>query len=858
MSKYMKIYEVAIGALLHDIGKVMQRAELEKEYPVIIKNYSEFCPYYNNYFTHLHAAHTAYFIEKCIPEGLINKEELYNAARHHINPDDDIYKISDLLSSGMERYTSEQDSENFKEVRLHSIFDMIELQYRIKDKDGKINSRWKHRLAPSVNENHFELFPSIETDDNLQFTYRDLWNSFEKEIRSLTSIKSISTYFNELYWLLEKYTSCIPSATNAFPDISLFDHSKTTAAIASALYIFRQSKEDTTNEFILYGGDISGIQDYIFKISQSQGIGGIAKRLRGRSFYIAMLSEVLARYIICKTGLTIANINFCGGGNFEILLPNTKSVTNFLSDFERDVNSWLIEQFYGELGFVGASVCMSKNELLNSYPKKKEALNDALTLAKLKKFSTHLNGAYHWSETLTGGYKKVCRSCNINIVKNKEEICNTCEMDKIIGEKLPKAKYISFSDESFNKSMRFGKFGNVTLWDEEDDFAEVKSRFSYLYALGEDSNQVKAIYRMAKTVPTALKTIQLETEKDERDDKTVHEGQPLSFTTLADMATGDKRIGILKMDVDNLGFLFSMGLDFFNTENKQINLSSISRLATLSRQITSFFTMHLDNICKEVFLKWQKNPENNWEHKYNISNIFYIIFSGGDDLVIVGPWDMIIELAKEIRRYFKDFTCHNPNLTISAGIYICKPKYPIQHAVAKAEEALKQSKSKGRNRITVMGETFVWDHEDERSRINQEKLKEYYSNFIKNEIAEEKIFINGAKDERYIPTLTFNELFEFGNYLDHLLKNNFISHNFIRALLEANRQYFDVIYNEQEERHEEIHYMMFLPYLLYTIERNVHKEKKDELKVKLITSGDSIKYVRQALFPCKYVLMKNR
>lgn len=857
------VYKIALGALLHDIGKFAQRSELENDHTEITQNYDKFCPP-NKQGKHgyLHAAHTAYFSEHFIPDGLIDKSELYTAARHHKNSAGDIYQEADCLSSGIEGYGDESDPENFKEVRLHSVFDMVELHYAIRDKEGRLNCSWKHQLVSGSEHDHSELYPVISEDSAFiggKHTYKRLWSSFEAEIKEINSIKSAAAYFKELYWLLEKYTCCIPNDTNAYPDISLFDHSKTTSAIASALYLFKQKLQTDSPEFVLYGGDISGIQDYIFKISQSQGVGGIAKRLRGRSFYVAMLSEVLSRYIIGKIGLTQANINFCGGGNFELLLPNTNTATSLLSDFEKEVNSWLLGQFHGELGFVGASVKMSKDELRSNYAKKKDVLNEALAVAKQQKFSTHVNRGNFWREKAGEGKKTVCRSCNLNLLFDEEPICSSCEMDRKIGELLPRAWYISFSQEALSEdSMSFGPFGHVTLLQENIDKTVIRSSESAIYALKEEATKIKALYRLAKTVPKAKSIIELDTEDDDEGSKAVHIGQPLSFSTLADMATGDKRIGILKMDVDHLGFIFSTGLDSQPDALRQSDMRSISRLSTLSRQISVFFTMHLDKICEKIFQKWQSDPDNQWIHRHDVSNIFYLIFSGGDDLVIVGPWDMIVELAVAIRKEFKNFTCYNPNITLSAGIYICKPKFPISHAVAKAEEALKQSKNMGRNRITVMGETFVWSHEDAQSRINQEQLKKYYAGFTRNELGEEKVSMTGQSKVQPVPSLTFDKLTAFAVQLNSHMKAGHISRSFIRTIFEARSQYFKISYNAQTERLEETHEMMFLPHLLYAIERNVSKEAKEELKAKLVTSGDALKYVRQALFPCKYVLMKNR
>jgi len=853
-----EFYAVVLGALLHDIGKFMQRAELEKDLPEIKDNYEEFSPDGRSY---LHAAHTAYFIQHFVPDDLVDKSKLYQAAHHHVSGPGDLYREADCLSSGMERYSDEPEPDNFKEIRLNSVFDMVELQYAIRDKRGHLNSRWKHHLVPLAQGYLCEQYPQFAESGMVSdngFTYRRLWDGFIEEVEDLKKATDILSYFHELYGLLEKYTYCIPSATNVFPDISLFDHSKTTAAIASVLYLVGRGERIGEADFILYGGDLSGIQDYIFKISQSQGVGGIAKRLRGRSFYVAILLEILSRFILEELNLTLVNVNFCSGGNFELLLPNTVSTMKKLDTFEQEVNEWFLEQFRGELGFVAAKVPMTKNELRSMYANKKDEMNDLLAMAKVKKYQSLLEKQEFWQDKIGSEKKTVCRSCNLNLITSGD-ICDSCDRDRKIGELLPAAKYLSFSKEyQSDTSLNFGKFGSATLWTHEVNISEIRRQSNVVYALGQGTPDVKAFFQLAQTSPKALKTLELSTEKDESGETTVQPGRPLSFATLADMGCGDKRIGVLKMDVDNLGFIFSIGLEAPEEYAKQGNLRSISRLTTLSRQITTFFTAHLDAICTEVFKRWQIDQKNHWPYKDAVSNIFYLIFAGGDDLVIVGPWDQVIELAREIRKRFKEFTCHNPNITISAGIYICKPKYPISHAVKKAEEALKQSKNRGRNRITVMGETAVWCHEDPRSRVLQESLKPRYARFTENEITRESIFKKGLREVEYVKTLTFNELTTFSEKLLEHLDNNHISQGFIRRLIEAKDQFFAVSYNDQEDRFEEEHNLMFLPYLLYSIERNVQKAVRDELKMLLVTGGEAQTYIRQGYYPCRYIFMKRR
>ena len=870
------VYKIALGGLLHDIGKFMQRAELEKEFFEIEKNYGEFCPIIEGgWHGYLHAAHTAYFIEKLIPESIIineDKKELYNGARHHKNPPGDIYREADHLSAGMERYADEKDADEYKKVRLHSIFDGVELQYAIRDKDNRLNSRWRYSLAGFSRDNSDILYP-VMGDETGQatgsgLTYRELWDKFKAELETINHQSNWGTYFNALYWLLEKYTWCIPSATNAYPDISLFDHLKTTASIASCFYFTSQENTKEKPDFILYGGDLSGIQDYIFKISRSQGIGGISKRLRGRSFYIAMLSEVFSRYIVNNLNLTIANINYCGGGNFEILLPNTRNVVGFLDSLTTEINEWLIEEFHGSLGYIDARVEMTTGDLRDRYGEKKDDLSDKVQLAKLKKNCGQISTESFWiDKTEIAGKISVCPSCNLKLIRDKESICELCQQDKEIGRLLPQAEYFVFSQldilsKEVGKTITFGKFGSVALLTGNSNPAQLFNNVQALYALKKNAAGGMPRYFLAQTLPVALNKIgPLESEKDENNDGMVNQGQTLSFSTLADMAEGDKRIGILKMDVDNLGLIFSLGLDTLpSAKEKTGNLRSISRLSNLSRQLSFFFTVHIDDLCRQVFEHWQNDEKNKWKYKKDVSNIFYLIFAGGDDLVIVGPWDRIIDLARKVRKAFKDFTCHNPNISISAGIYICKPKFPISIAADKAEEALKQSKDKGRNRITTMEETFVWDKEDERSRAYQKELKGRYPGtlFDETEIHSENIYLTGKSKKLNIKTLTFEELSEFAEQLQTYYEDKSISRHFIFRLLKAKDEFFTEEYNDVKHDFMEDHNHMFLPHLLYNIERNTSGDAKRELKGRLVTTAEAQTYIRQAYYPCKSVLMKTK
>lgn len=76
------------------------------------------------------------------------------------------------------------------------------------------------------------------------------------------------------------------------------------------------------------------------------------------------------------------------------------------------------------------------------------------------------------------------------------------------------------------------------------------------------------------------------------------------------------------------------------------------------------------------------------------------MYSGGDDVFIVGAWDQVIALAIDLKNALADYS--DNTLTLSAGIGVYPPKYPIS---AMAEEvAALEDKSKhypGKNAVTI-------------------------------------------------------------------------------------------------------------------------------------------------------------
>lgn len=150
------------------------------------------------------------------------------------------------------------------------------------------------------------------------------------------------------------------------------------------------------------------------------------------------------------------------------------------------------------------------------------------------------------------------------------------------------------------------------------------------------------------------------------------------------------------MDVDNLGAVFAFGMK--RTTGDKWLQRSLSKYLTLSRMLEIFFGKHLKDICIDV----SKDQDPDICSQTDNKDMFYINYSGGDDLVVIGPAYGIIYLAKKIEECFKAYV-NNENITISGGIYIQGSKEPIRFGVQRADDMLELSKAQpSKNHISLL------------------------------------------------------------------------------------------------------------------------------------------------------------
>lgn len=753
------VYKISLAGYLHDIGKFAERAYAVRGsdkvgfFPseeFINNNKDLYQPFYNGRHTHRHTVFTAAFIdhlEKFLPEKL-NKSQwglgdsfINLAAGHHKpqTPFQWIIAIADRVSSGFNRvlfeeeYNKEINVKDYKKTRLLTLFEGLLSEGK---EDSIDNYQYRYPLKELSPENIFPLnTPERELDsEQASKDYRELFFNFISALEKIKHKDNIPLWFEHFDSLFMIYCSHIPATTVGYvvPDVSLYDHSKTTSAIASALYQYHTQKDEMNIEsikdyeakkFILVTGDFYGIQDFIFTEGGSTGKYA-AKLLRGRSFYVSLLSELAADMLCRKLNLPVTSILLNAAGKFTILAYNTEFSKKSITEMEDSINEWLIKNFYGQASMGFAYVEASCNDfvsgnfvdlwenLAKEVDKKKYSKFDLLkysgcVINYLDSFNNELGICPFCNKRPADRQAKLkdiyaCKICRDhiyigeNIVKEKR-IAVTTTNAKLHGEKLLEPIFgqyqVSFDvSGTLNELSKEGsllKYWDIGISEKGEIAKEITAKFinGYVPKYEEEDlydDRYLAGKRSEKKKDEMINQIKVDKEENVPKSFAHIAVKALNFTDTPNKFKGIQALGILKADLDNLGFLFACGF--------RKNRLTISRLATMSRQLNNFFT---------IFVPYKLKTDQKFKN-------IYTVFAGGDDLFLIGPWNRIIEFAGFINEKFTQYVCGNKNITLSAGVVIHKPGVPVRELAETSEHALKQSKDSGRERITVFGETVQW------------------------------------------------------------------------------------------------------------------------------------------------------
>jgi uncharacterized protein with PIN domain len=709
-----------------------------------------------------------------------------------------------FLALGLETPLPEADQQRFTvdagdvSIPLTSLFSTIPAS----------NGKLQIRSLPVFSSQ--ECIYPVEATKVSTSEYKNLWDTLNQLVTKAGADLSPEAAMT----LLEQWTVHVPcllpvegdQRADRFSDISFFDHIKMITAIASCLYAHAmehaEGREEEAAKFepkageeiaLLVGGDFSGVQEFIYRISSK----GALKAVRGRSFFLELLTQHVVAELLEATDCSRANILYAAGAQFSLLLPNTDDARTAIARVRREINTYLIQVHRGKLALILEDRECSKDDLLGE-EKKGWAHARAELGGKLGRRIARKFLEFFQNEEPQDQQKPAvsCQSCQVSVERvGKEELerwglsgplCRFCFLltSKNAAEQHPRPPTLNEFSQALRECLwckatelqvwsRVGEeivvgckhplcLGNMqpgecavchrqTLLSplptpEVQGFTEGEAKGEKppepelilvcpfcrnLYHVGEHLPDLRYVCRSKKqpsVQPRMLFNIDswfYEFPEKDTDfiqslgnDPTAHgwiingdqavppslvsrpisplslgnyhpESKALDFSDFARASIGSQLIGVLRMDVDNLGELL--------TRKIPEEAMTPVRTATLSRLLTRFFTGFINALCggeglpldqKEPFWLF---PEGRFDQSSK-KRWVTVVYSGGDDLFIVGAWSDVIELAFDIHTAFRCYVCDHSDITLSGGMIVQHENFPLYQMASLAKDAEDKAK----------------------------------------------------------------------------------------------------------------------------------------------------------------------
>lgn len=579
-----------------------------------------------------------------------------------------------------------------------------------------------HPNGQEQNEQHYyPMWMIANADPLIPYPLRDEpssveQNAFKQEMKDeiLKVLQDLENWQNLslLMLILEKYGSCLSFGES---DVALIDRVKIAGAIAAALTQSADPKQ--AEKLSLIAGDLSGIQNFIYTIASD----GALKSLRARSFYLELVTEEVVQQLLTALELPRTSIIYAGGGNLYLLAPGTPEEIQKVQQVQDQFNRWLLNEFQKKIFLALTCITFPIPEVTTTkFVDYWEKAIGQLNQQKTQKFADQINDILSPRHS----YGQTCRVCHRDDLQEKDLqrlnqnqnepdsplACPTCRMMFQLGDKLFGVKSIVRSHRKDiekpvytiafqlgsqpSESIYYHLFrGNRPVIQNSENLG--RSVIAFLIN-NWDLEDYQFRYFQGNITPLLLGNYAQEVMDQGNNQKRFIQAEEM-----AARSQGIDRVGYLRMDVDRLGQIFARGLgeDY-----------SLPKLAGLSRQMSYFFKVYLNSLASE-------RPQNFLSHRAAQGfkalteaprQDLLFIYAGGDDLFISGAWNQVVEFAFDVYQAFRVYTGNHPDITLSGGVSLETPKFPLYQAASSAGEAEEQAKGNNRDSLGLFGAAFKW------------------------------------------------------------------------------------------------------------------------------------------------------
>ncbi len=669
MAERTGVEQATVGALLHDIGKLWAQAGDRDPAAAHWEGCTRSgpfrgCPSCEPRFRYAHATLGARMAAALLGDGA---GEVDLVAYHHAQRPD-IEHLLRFVRAGDHLSAGERD-ERYDEAAGRAA--AVGRPFLIPPLAAEGSAA---QIAPRALGDDWPPVRRAEAADEAGAHYRTLVERWFEAARSARAQElQGDARVDAVLGLVENVASLAPSAFwEAIPDISLAAHLHFAGAFAGALAACGDPQADPAA--LLVVGDISGIQAFIHRVPSTRA----AKQLRARSFYLSLLSLIAARSIARAAGVTAANVLSVSGGNFQVLVPPDRAET--VEQAVRELRRAMREVHGPDLDVVLAWTPLGREEVTGRFSAAVARARQELAVAKLRRLDGVLEPAL-FEPRSTGGASAACRACGADGAADRGDdlyLCDFCNGLVELGRELPRRRFLTLrSGGTRSERQGWRRLFGLLGWDVElhEDAPRQRPADASLFALDAEALADEPAARLlvvGKYVPIG------------------DDGTPADFEQLAGRAQGRPVLACAKVDIDDLGRFFrSLG-----AASNGGARDTPSRYASASRMLSLFF---------EGFVDWvAESPA--------FRDRLYLVFSGGDDAMVIGPWDAVLRFLLQLRKEFRNWTAGNPALHFSAGVAFGGRSRPVLFAMRAAEGELERAKlAEGKDRVTLFGFPFRWD-----------------------------------------------------------------------------------------------------------------------------------------------------
>ena len=536
----------------------------------------------------------------------------------------------------------------------------------------------------------------IDSESGYVNLWQGLWSALiATDFSNLKSVLAI----------LKRFTWAVPASLSGLGmEVSFYEQVRMAAAVGICWHRAGWSVDGQLNAPLdrrlgwLVKGDLSGVQDFLYLLTSA----GAARGLRGRSFYLQLLTETIAEWTLRRWNqVPPTNLIYTGGGHFYLLLPNVGADDDTQwRQLQRELGGKLWNAHRGDLGCTLARVELKVCDLVTvgRLAERWAELAEASNAQKERKWSelgeTMFEHLFTPQQRGTTN-EDMCQICQHDFDKrrsgDREEEgvrkCGRCRSFEQLGRKLRAVQHLvrfnikeTPATNDVDWQAILGSFGQrIELIHDGESMPDtpVESEATLIESVNRwwrpneqeqfESTGITTQYSwrwLADAMPFKYDG-QGEIAYDRDNQPEIAE-----FSDLAEArAQGAPWLGVLRMDVDNLGNVLRDGLQ---------GAASLARLSTLSETLRLYFEGWVPQLCEKY--NQGKTEDAN-------GDAVYLIYAGGDDLFVVGAWSVLPHLARNIHDDFAEFV-GGEHITISAGVAIEHAKYPLYQFAEDARVAL--------------------------------------------------------------------------------------------------------------------------------------------------------------------------